>query len=516
MTLPPPVSPLLTISDASKSYNGVPALISAQLTLYGGEVHALMGENGAGKSTLIKMLAGVLTPDRMQITLRGQLVTIQSAQAAFDLGLRFIHQELNVVPQLSVAENIFLNQPYPRWGGVFVHWRNLNAAAQTVLRQLGIEHLHSRTLTARLSPGDQMLLKIASAFVGADTRPAAVYVMDEPTAALSGAETALLFTVIKRLRARGCAVLYVSHRMDEIFRIADRVTVMRDGQVIATQPVSNTSPPELIQLMTGRALQHVYPPRDAPHHDAPLLEVRDLSTRAVYGISFTLHVGEILGVAGLSDAHCTELLRALMGVDRAHAGSVSLSGERLRGHSPSAAWQHGLAYVPQERRTQGLVISRAVTDNITLPHLGVFSFGGVALDARRGRHVSQTIGAAVRLRASSHRQTVRELSGGNQQKVVFARALARSPRVLLLDEPTRGVDIGAKYDLYNLIRQRSAQGVGIILTSSDLPELIGLCDRLLIMQHGRLIDTISAAGLTEAALLTRCYPEPVRKTGDER
>ncbi len=253
--------PLLTLTGASKQYNGIPALIDADLTLYPGEVHALMGENGAGKSTLIKLLAGVLRPDQMTVTLRGAPVTIPNPRAAFDLGLRFIHQELNIVPQLSVAENIFLSQPYPRYGGVFVNWHRLNSEARAVLDQLGIGHLNVRQQAAVLSTGDRMLLKIASAFVGADRTNAIVYVMDEPTAALSSDETALLFAVIGRLRDRGCAVLYVSHRMDEIFRIADRVTVMRDGRVIETRLLAETSPAQVIEAMTGRDLHQVYPPR---------------------------------------------------------------------------------------------------------------------------------------------------------------------------------------------------------------------------------------------------------------
>ncbi len=506
-------SPLMSIAGASKSYNGLPALIDVSLDLNGGEVHALMGENGAGKSTLIRLMAGVLPADAMHVTMRGQPVTIYSAQAAFALGLRFIHQELNVVPQLSVAENIFLSQQYPRWGGIFVHWNRLNRDARAVLAELGITHLDPRTAIARLSPGDQMLVKIAGAFVGGEQAGASVYVMDEPTAALTGEEAAMLFRVIQRLRERGCAVLYVTHRIDEIFQIADRVTVMRDGRVVATKGIGETSAAELIQLMTGRAMQQIYPARAAPPGDTVLLEVHNLRTDAIRNVTFQLRSGEILGVAGLIGSGCTELIRALMGADRVLGGEILLEGVPLKNHAPAGAWGRGLAFVPEERRSQGLILSRSVGNNVTLPHLAQINRRSVFLDDARERVVTEQLGKAVSLRANGYRQSVRELSGGNQQKVVFARALARDPRVLLLDEPTRGVDVGAKYDLYGLIRRISAQGTGILMVSSELAELIGLCDRILIMRRGQLVDMVPAAGLTEESLLALCYGEVHRGDG---
>ena len=498
-------STLLSITRANKSYNGIPALIDVSLDLNGGEVHALMGENGAGKSTLIRLMAGVLSADEMHVTMGGQSITIHSAQAAFAHGLRFIHQELNVVPQLSVAENIFLSQPYPRRGGVFVDWKRLNRDAQTVLGELGITHLDPHTTIARLSPGDQMLVKIAGAFVGGERSSASVYVMDEPTAALTGEEAAMLFKVIQRLRERGCAVLYVSHRIDEIFKIADRVTVMRDGRVVATKLINETSAADLIQLMTGRELQQVYPARETPLDGSILLDVRDLHTDAISGVTFQLRAGEILGVAGLIGSGRTELIRALMGADRLNEGQIRLQDNFAVYRSPAGAWGSGLAFVPEERRSQGLILSRSIGNNVTLPHLGQFNQGRVFLDEARERRVSAQLGEAVRLKAKGYRQTVRELSGGNQQKVVFARALARDPRVLLLDEPTRGVDVGAKFDIYTLIRQSSTQGTGIIMVSSELAELIGLCDRILILRRGQLVDIVPAAGLTEEQLLAQCY-----------
>jgi ribose transport system ATP-binding protein len=495
---------LLTIAHASKSYNHIPALIDASLDLHSGEVHALMGENGAGKSTLIKLLAGVVTADSIALHLNGLPITISHPSDAFRVGLRFIHQELNVVPQLSVAENVYLSQRYPRRAGIFVHWRKLHNSTARVLSHLGVTHIQPTAIMARLSAGDQMLVKIAAAFAGDN---ASVYVMDEPTAALTSEESARLFAVIDQLKARGCAILYVSHRMDEIFRIADRVTVMRDGRVVATTPTTDTSPPALIHQMTGRDLQHVYLPRTQPIDGTPLLIVNHLSTAALRDISFHLNAGEIVGIAGLTGSGRSELVQALIGADRIHSGEVTLAGDRLTHRDPAGGWRNGLAYVPEERRSQGLILSRSIGNNVTLPHLSYFSHFNIFLNNSHENSLTTLLGDSVRLKSQGAHQPVRELSGGNQQKVVFARAMARFPRVLLLDEPTRGVDIGAKFDIYTLIREASAKGIGILLISSELPELLGLCDRLLILRRGELTATVPAAGLTEADCLSLCYGE---------
>lgn len=502
--------PVLHLTQANKRYNGFPALIDASLDLWPGEVHALIGENGAGKSTLIKLLAGVLNADSMQVEMAGRAVGLNSPQAAYAHGLRFIHQELNIVPQVSAAENIFVGNHYPTQLGVFVNWRRLFREAAGVLGTLGITHIDPRVNAARLSPGDQMLIKIASAFVGSTlTAPtgvtASVYVMDEPTAALTGEESANLFAVIHRLRERGCGVLYVTHRLDEIFRIADRVTVMRDGRVAAVRRVSDTNASELIHLMTGRDMQRLYPPRTTPLRVETLLDVRCLTSEYLQDISFTVRAGEIVGVAGLSGAGRSELLRALLRAIRLRRGTILLEGAQINHCSPAGAWKRGIAFVPEERRAQGLVLSHSVSNNVTLPHLRMMSRAQVMLNQARERRLTQELGAQVRLKALGPRQITRELSGGNQQKVMFARALAGSPRVLLLDEPTRGVDVGARFDAYSLIRAISANGIGIVMVSSDLTELIGLCDTILAMHRGKLLRTVPADGLTEGQLLALCY-----------
>jgi len=499
---------MLTISNADKSYNGVPALIRVSLDIQSGEVHALMGENGAGKSTLIKILAGVLPADHVEITLHGQPVSIHNAQTAYDLGLRFIHQELNVVPQLSVAENIYLSQP--SGFRVLMNWRRINADARALLDEFGLAHISPRMPVGRLSPGDRMLIKIASAFAGRGKADQLIYVMDEPTAALSGDETAILFKVIRQMCERGSGVLYVSHRIEEIFKIANRVSVLRDGQLIATKPIAETSAADLIQLMTGRELQQVYPPRQSAISEDVLLDVRDVKTASIGNATFQLHAGEILGIAGLIGSGRTELIRALIGLDHRRQGEITINGKRKSRFTPNRAWGQGIAYVPEERRSQGLILSRSIGDNITLPHLTRFSRWQTLLNFARERRVTDLLGAQVQLKMRGANQTTRELSGGNQQKVVFARAMAHKPRILLLDEPTRGVDVGAKYEIYTLIRQISAEGIGIIIVSSDLGELIGLCDRIMVMRHGELTTTVPAQPLTEGELLSLCYGEKLR------
>ncbi len=498
---------LLSLRHASKTYGETPVLIDAALDLLPGRVHALMGENGAGKSTLIKILAGVVAPDRATILVHGQPVTIDTPQAAFDAGLRFIHQELNVVPQLSVAENLFIGQPYPRRAGVLVDWRRLADEARAGLARLGITHIDPRIAMARLSMGDQMLVRIASAFLNIGSQSASIYVMDEPTAALTSDESLRLFAAVAQLKAQGAAILYVSHRMEEVFQICDVVTVMRDGRVVATAPIGEVDQQDLIRLMTGRDLTHAYPPRTQAADSAVRLRVRDFATAHVHHADLDVRAGEIVGVAGLAGSGRTELLRALAGADRILAGSVVLDEETALGRGLTWAWRQGVAYIPEERRAQGLILSRSIRDNVTLPHLSAISRGGLLLDPPREARESKTLGESVRLKARGVAQTTRELSGGNQQKILFARGMARMPRLLLLDEPTRGVDVGAKYDIYTLIRQMSADGVSVIMVSSDLGELIGLCDRVLVMRDRRQTTIVESAGLTQHDLLSLCYGE---------
>tara|TARA_R110000751_G_scaffold288076_4_gene393391 strand:+ start:255200 stop:256699 length:1500 start_codon:yes stop_codon:yes gene_type:complete len=495
----------LEVAHVSKSYSGAIALNDARLDIAQGEVHALMGENGAGKSTIIKILAGVTAADSMAATIDGKPVTISDAQESFRHGLRFIHQELNIVPHLSVAENIMLGLPYPGRFGALVDWRKLNAMARAALDKLQVSHIDTRIKAARLSTGDQMLMKIAATLISAGDNMARLYVMDEPTAALTGAESRKLFEVIDELKQSGASILYVSHRMNEVMEICDRVTVFRDGQTIATRNLSDTDKNEVIHLMTGRDVKDSYPPHRAAKGEDVLLEAKALRTRQVRDVDFQVNRGEILGIAGLADAGQSAVLLALMGVDRMQAGHVTIHGSPIAAQNPSAAWRNHVAYIPRERRREGLMLQRRIVDNINLPHLQKLSFAAGFLSRRRERRFADALGKKVRLKSGGMNQACYQLSGGNQQKVVFARALGDAPELLLLDEPTRGVDVGAKFDIYTLIRERSAEGAAVVMTSSDLPELIGMCDRILIMREGAQHSIIETDGLSPADLLAKFY-----------
>jgi ribose transport system ATP-binding protein len=495
----------LSLDNVAKAYAGVPALRRVTLTIEPGEIHALMGENGAGKSTLIKILAGVVTPDQATIAIDGRPVTIGSPQEAHRLGFRFIHQEFNVVPALSVAENIFMGRRYPKHAGMLVDWTTLNATARDALEKLGITHIDPREKMARLAPGDQMLVRLSSAFLSEPDAPARLYVMDEPTAALTRDESERLFKVLREIRANGGSVLYVSHRLDEVMALCDRATVMRDGATIDTGKMADITHDDLIALMIGRKVEEAYPaPASSPASDIAL-DVRNLSASNLQPLSFTLRKGEILGVAGLSGSGQRELLRSLFGDLPRRSGTVTLDGKPYRPYGPSSAWKAGVAYVPRERRNEGLMLSRPIFENVTLAHLAEQSLGGSFLTPRAERRFARSLGDDVRLKAAGPRQLAVELSGGNQQKVVFARALGGKPKLLLLDEPTRGVDVGAKFDIYTIIRDMTAKGMAVILVSSDLPELIGMCDRIAVMRDGAIAEIVEAAGLREDDLLNRCY-----------
>ena len=425
-------------------------------------------------------------------------------------GLRFIHQELHAVRGLSVAENMFLDRPYPRRFGL-VDWRALNRAAAAALARLGLDRLRPTAPMSELGAGDQMLVRIAGTLVGGDAAAPWLYVMDEPTAALTTAEAERLFAVIGELVGQGAGVLYVSHRMPEVLRLADRVTVLRDGRHVSTRPLAETGQARIIEEMTGRDLSGLFPPRLSAHAPGPVvLEVHDLAAGALGGARFDLRAGEVLGVAGVAGSGRGALLRALLGETPRRSGRVLLGGRPL-GRTPARTWAEGLAYVPRERRSQGLMLRRSITENTVLPHLAALARAGLFLDHRGQRQSAGTLVEKVQLKAASVAQAVEELSGGNQQKVLFARALGGAPKVLLLDEPTRGVDIGARYELYRLIRQMTAEGLAVVMASSDLPELIGLSDRIAVMRDGALAEIVAAEGLTEAGLLARFYHDTGRE-----
>ena len=492
----------LHLDQIRRSYGPVQALRGVSLTLHAGEVHALMGENGAGKSTLIRVLAGLEQPDGGQITLDGAPVAFPRPEAAQAAGLRFIHQEMHVVPGLSVGENMHLHLDLPRRFGL-VHWAALYARAAAALAKIGLSHIDPRAPMLRLSLGDRMLTRIAATLIS-DTPPR-FYVMDEPTAALTDAESERLFTVIRDLRAQGAGILYVSHRMAEVMTLSDRVTVLRDGEHVSSRLRGDTDKDRLIREMTGRDLSEMFPPKlPAKAAPATVLEVRDLSADPLKSVSLQVNAGEILGVAGLSGAGRGQLLQAIIGAIP-RTGEVVLQGTPLPAANPAAAWEAGLAYIPRERRTEGLMMQRPIVENASLPHLKRLARLAFWQNRPAEKALLAEHGAQVRLKAAGPQVAAAALSGGNQQKVLFARAVAGNPRVLLLDDPTRGVDVGARFDLYRVIRDLAANGMAVIIASSDLPEITGLADRIAVLHDGRLAHLVENTGLSEGDLLTLCY-----------
>lgn len=503
----------LVLRNLTKRYPGVVAVNEVSISLQQGEVHGLVGENGAGKSTLIKILAGAVLPDQGEIWLNGQRLHLRHVHDAYRQGLTFIHQELNLVPYFDAAENIYLGQPYPHtWWGTLDR-RRLRRQATTLLAQLGAD-LPVNQPVQHLSPGQQTLISIARAFAWSAQRGgAAVMVMDEPTATLTDQEIGQLFQAIQALRAHGTTIIYVSHRLHEVFSLTNRVTVMRNGQVVATKPTAELDQPQLIRLMTGRTALPTAPAQARPLGTgarSPLLQVEGLVGPGIKGATFTLNQGEILGVAGLVGAGRSELLRLLYGATRQTAGTVHLGNNRLDLASPAAALSQGIAFVPEERRSQGLLLRRPIVENMTLARLRAFAAGGFLVQRRRELAAATQQQQALALKASHLRQPVGQLSGGNQQKVLFARTLIGADqrnrlRVLLLDEPTRGVDVGVKEEIYQIIRAQAAHGVGIIVVSSELPELLALTDRILVLHEGRQVTIVNTVESDQETVLRYCY-----------
>jgi ABC-type sugar transport system ATPase subunit len=487
-------APLLEMSGIEKSFPGVRALTRGQLEVRSGEVHALLGENGAGKSTLIKVLAGALQPDAGSIRLAGELIRVRSPHEGRRLGLAVIYQEFNLVPQLSLRENIFLGQEHARGG--MISAGSERRAAQTLLGRLGLD-VDPDTRCSELSVAEQQLVEIAKAL----SQQARVLVMDEPTAALSEREVTRLFALVRDLRQQGLGIVHVSHRLEEVFALCDRATVMRDGEHVATRPVTQLSRGELIELMVGRKLEAEHPRRTA-EIAAPRLVVRGLTRgRAVRGISFEVRRGEILGLAGLVGAGRTETARLLFGADRAESGTVALDGRTLSLRSPRDAIRSGICLLTEDRKHQGLVLGLSVRDNFSLPNLDRLSrFGFVRSQAERaalGGYVE-----SLRIKVPHQLQLARNLSGGNQQKVVLAKWLEARSEVVIFDEPTRGVDVGAKFEIYQLIHRLAAAGKAILMISSELPEVLGMSDRILVMRDGEIAGEITdVPAATQADIL---------------
>ena len=504
-------APVLEMRGVRKAFPGVVALDGVDLTLHAGDVHMLLGENGAGKSTLMKILSGAYRKDAGEIRIDGQPVDIASPADALALGIRVIYQELNLVPQLSVAENIFLGAMPVRWGSV-VDWPALHDRASEVLTDLGLDAatLDPQTRVARLGMAQRQMVEIAKALAApAETRPAAatpsarqalkVLVMDEPTSSLTSREVTQLFSLIERLTARGVAVVYITHRLDEVFRIGRRVTVLRDGRHVTTRRLSDVAVPELVRLMANRDLSEHFPKVRAAR-GPELLRVEHVSRGAALSdISLSLHAGEVLGIAGLVGAGRTELARVIAGADRCDSGRVVVDGGEVRLRGPADAIARGIGLLPEDRKAQGLVPGLTVARNVALPHGRRLARLGV-LPRRCETALAEPIADELRVKATET-QAVRLLSGGNQQKVVLGKWLAGNVRIFIFDEPTRGIDVGSKVEIYTLMNRLTERGAGIIMISSELPELLGMSDRILVMHRGRIQAELDAAEATEERVL---------------
>ncbi len=467
-----------------KRFGPVTVLGGVDFDLRAGEVHALMGENGAGKSTLMKVLTGIHAMDQGRISIGGEPVELRSSGDAVRHGIAIIHQELNLIPSLGVADNLFLGRELRRFG--WLRKRAMRQQAQQWLARVGLRKLDPATPVEQLSVGQQQLVEIARAL----SQQARVLIMDEPTTALTERETAVLFELIRELRQAGTAIVYVSHRMEEIFALCDRITVLRDGRSVGVRNIPGLPLDEVVQLMVGRSLEARFPTRDV-RPGAVRLSVSGLGDEDVHDISFDVRAGEVLGVAGLMGAGRTELARLLFGLRRPRTGEVRLDGRRLRLQGPRQAIAAGMAFVTEDRKAQGLVLGLSVRENISLARVPARA-GWIA----RRREAAQTrrLIEQLRIRTRDGELEVRALSGGNQQKVVLAKWLALDPQVLLLDEPTRGVDIGGKAEIYHIINQLAARGVAIVMISSELPEVMAMSDRILVLHEGRataLLDAVA-------------------------
>jgi rhamnose transport system ATP-binding protein len=487
-------APVLELTGISKRFGAVQALTNVDLQLSAGEVHALVGENGAGKSTLVKILAGVHQPDAGRIRLNGENLVLSGPAAARDLGIAVIHQHPNLFPDLDVAENVFAGRlPRGRFGRV--DWRELRRRADRIFMSLGVKQRVSIPVRG-LSVADQQMVEIAKA-LSLDAR---VLVMDEPTASLSTNEVERLFTIMRQLRQRGVAVLFVDHRMDEVFEISDRISVLRDGRHVITASASELTPAEAIRHMVGRKLESLFPKEEASIGDVAL-DVRGLTRRGVFSdVSFQVRRGEILGLAGLVGAGRTEIARVLFGIDHADAGEVLVSGKPVAIERPADAMRLGIVYVPEDRHEHGLVLDFSIAANISLPIVAKLS-RFLVVDQSREEALADGYRKQLQIRATNVEQTASGLSGGNQQKVVIAKWLATSPTVLLLDEPTHGVDIGAKAEVHRLISQLAVQGLAIVLISSELPELLGMADRVLVLHEGRVAADFARAELSQERIM---------------
>ncbi len=507
------MEPLLRIENVSKAFPGVQALDKVDLEVGRGEIRAIVGENGAGKSTLMKILAGIYTRDSGSIWFDGVALDLHSTREAQQRGVTIIHQELNLALNLGIHQCIFMGRlPSSRLG--FINWRKLNEDTARLLAQVELSDKPG-TRVGTLSVAKQQLVEIAKA-LSFNSR---MLIMDEPTSALNQQESKTLFRLIGNLKQRGVTIIYISHRLEEVFQIADRITVMRDGKVVGTKSAVETTHEEIVRLMTGKTLNDFF---SRAHSESDVrrgevvLEVRGLSQKKILrGVSFRLHRGEVLGIAGLLGSGRTELVKAIFGADRKTAGEVILEGKPIQVHSPVDAVRLGIALLPEDRKREGLLLNMNLRSNISLVSLKQVATAGF-ISRRKQAEVAARMVRRLNLKATGTEMLVRNLSGGNQQKVVISKWLAAKPKVLLLDDPTRGIDVGAKSEIYGIIRELANQGIGVLFISSEMPEVLGVSDRVLVMRGGEIISELREGEIGEERVMllaTGKREEPAKEEG---
>ncbi len=482
---------ILRLEHIYKSFAGVHALEDVSFELMPGEIHALIGENGAGKSTLIKIITGVHQPNKGEIFFQGQPTAFHNTLSAHKHGIAAIYQDLNLFPDLNIAENIFMGHMPINPKTKAVNWNLMYQRSAEILHHLGVD-LNPKSRVLGLSIAEQQMVEIAKAL----SVDAKVLLMDEPTSTLTLRETAELFRIARQLRERGTAIIFISHRLEELFEIADRVSVLRDGRYVGTRDMSGITEGELIQMMVGRTLDDLFPKEDSEISDV-VLQVDNLRKEGLFrDISFELHRGEILGLAGLVGARRTEVARAIFGVEPADGGTIQIEGDDVAIQEPKEAMALGVAYIPEDRQQHGLVLPMDLTHNMTLPILEQFTKHGW-IDREAERVTAQEFVHRLEVKATGLWQNAQELSGGNQQKIVLGKWLATQPKILILDEPTHGIDVGTKATIHQLMSHLASQGMAILMISSELPEIIGMSDRILVMHEGRLTGEFQRGEATQ-------------------
>ena len=488
---------ILEAKNIEKTFPEVKALKGVSLEIKKGEVHALLGENGAGKSTFVKIIAGAQTADAGgEIIYKGKKVNITNPIQAMKMGISVIYQEFNLIPYLSIAENIFLGrEPTHPWGGI--NWKELNQRAKKLIEPLGL-YVDPSTRVEDLGVAHKQMVEIAKAL----SHETELLFMDEPTASLTEGEIEKLFTIIRDLKSKGVSIVYISHHLEEIFEITDTITVFRDGEYIGTKATKEIDMDELIQMMVGRKLVDLFPKRDVEITDDILLEVDNISRgEEVQNVGFKLHKGEILGFAGLMGAGRTEVMRILFGADKKDSANIKIKGKEVKINSPVDALREGFALVPEDRKDQGLVLELPVDFNTTLGNINGVCKHNFFIDHKREHEVVAGYIKDMNIKTPSHYQVVKFLSGGNQQKVVVAKWLFIPSHIIVFDDPTRGIDIGAKYEIYKLMNRLVAEGIGVILVSSDLPEAMGMSDRIAVMREGRITKILDKEEFSQETIM---------------